>query len=183
VGGGFTAADYATIRHRLEDHMIVWDSKKPPTDWIVLGGKEQYFEKPDVWFKPENSLIISVKAASITATDQFRTFATLRFPRFKKIRDDKDWTQAMTTSEFLQLKHKIEEIQEEKEKKFTFERRRQQAKRIKKEFVIAGVDRGVSSYVGDQSNLFNGQNFCRQNFIITFINYLLICVSHHHGVY
>lgn len=84
VGGGFAAADYAHIRHNTDGKWIKWDAKNPPTDWIVLGGESEnrQFERPDVWIKPEDSVVLSVKAAQVTGTGQFATSFTLRFPRY-----------------------------------------------------------------------------------------------------
>ncbi|GAB7343872.1 hypothetical protein MBLNU457_1835t2 [Dothideomycetes sp. NU457] len=160
VGGGFSAEDYAAIRHRTGGKWIDWDSKKPPTDYIELGGGDRQYEKPDVWIKPEDSVVISVKAAQITGTDQFRMGRTLRFPRFRKLRNDKDWTQALSIQEFLSLKDKIEAEKEEKKFKIDDERKQKRAKRVKKrEVVIAGTQGNVATFTGPQTKLFEGHTF------------------------
>jgi len=160
VGGGFSADDYAAIRHRTDGKWMDWDSKKPPTEFIELGGGDRQYEKPDVWIKPEDSIVVSVKAAQITGTDQFRMGKTLRFPRFRKLRNDKDWTQALSIQEFLSLKDKIEAEKEEKKFKIDDERKQKRAKRVKKrEIVIAGIQNDIATFAGPQTKLFEGHTF------------------------
>lgn len=139
VGGGFSAADYASIRHQTDGKWKDWDSKKPPIEFVELAGGDRQHERPDVWIRPDESVVLSVKAASVATTDLFRVNLTLRFPRFKKLRSDKDWKSALSIREFITLKSRVEE--EEKEKKFVVDdARRKRAKTTrKKELVIAGA--------------------------------------------
>lgn len=159
-GGGYTAADYATIRHLTDGKWIDWDPKYPPTRIIELGGGDLQYERPDVWIKPEDSVVICVKAASITATDQFRMGLTLRFPRFKELRTDKDWSSALTTQEFLNLKSSVE--QEKKEKEFKVDHRRKRVKQTqRRELTIAGYEKKpVDGAARVGSLLFDGLTFC-----------------------
>ncbi|CAK3858433.1 DNA ligase 4 [Lecanosticta acicola] len=161
VGGGFSASDYAEIRHRTEGKWIDWNSKKPPHEWIALGGGDRQFEKPDQWIKPEDSVVISVKAASAGHTDQFATKITLRFPRFKKLRTDKDWTQALTFDEFLALKSKAETEHEEKKFKIDeFRKNKRSTRKRKRELVIQGQEGEVKTpYAGPATQVFEGLQF------------------------
>lgn len=114
VGGGFTANDYANIKHETENKWIKWDSKKPPTEYIELGGGVQYQrERPDVWIKPEDSVVLQAKAASVTTSDEFAANLTLRFPRFTRLRSDKDWETALSVEEFYELRASAETKKEE----------------------------------------------------------------------
>ncbi|CZS95724.1 related to DNA ligase 4 [Rhynchosporium agropyri] len=158
VGGGFRAEDYAKIRHLTDGKWNDWDPKKPPKDLIVLGGGERQYERPDVWIEPCDSVVLEVKAASVGASDQFGTKFTLRFPRFRKIKDDKSWDQALSLEEFDELKEKVEA--ESKGKEFKVENRRM-AKRLKKAIVIAGNDSKVKMpYAGPKTKIFEGLDFC-----------------------
>ena len=160
VGGGFAASDYAEIRHMTDGKWTDWNPKKPPTDWIELGGGERQHERPDVWIKPEDSVVLSVKAASVGGTDMFRTGLTLRFPRFKKIRGDKDWRQALTFDEFIQLKSKAEGQHEEKRMKFDEARRHNVSRKRKRALVIQGKDAEAKpSYLGPSTKVFENRNF------------------------
>ena len=162
VGGGFAAADYAEIRHRTEGKWIDWDSKNPPTEFIELGGHDRglQYEKPDVWIKPEDSIVISVKAGSVAGSDQFRMGVTLRFPRFKKLRTDKDWTNALTITEFLELKGRAEEEKKEKQFQVDDARRKRSSRKRKRDMVIRGQEEGVKApYAGPATKVFEGLNF------------------------
>jgi DNA ligase 4 len=159
VGGGFTVQDYAAIQHHTEGKWLDWDTKRPPTEFIELGGGDLQYERPDVWINPRDSVVVSVKAASVTVTDQFRMGCTLRFPRFKRLRMDRDWSTALSVQEFTDLKNRVEK--ETKEKEFQVETRRKKAKAEKKEIAIAGCDTvGVTPYGGPTTQAFEGMNFC-----------------------
>lgn len=161
VGGGFKAADYAQIRHLTEDKWIRWDPKNPPVEYIELGGGVLQYERPDVWIKPCDSVVLAVKAASVSATDQFRTGYTLRFPRFKRIRTDRKWDSALTLSGFSALKSNVEKEQREKKFKIDDSRKRKGAVPRKKALVVAGADEVFNTpYGGPASNVFAGLNFC-----------------------
>ena len=162
VGGGMTANDYATIRHTTEDKWHKWDSKNPPTEYIELGGGDLQFEKPDVWIKPEDSLVIEAKAASVGSSEQFRCGLTLRFPRFKKLRSDKDWQSALSLSELQEVKAKAEK--EQKEKVMKVDESRRPSKKQKMEHVVKVVGYGTkdiqqAKYTGETSAVFENMTF------------------------
>ncbi|KAJ9231272.1 hypothetical protein DTO166G5_6894 [Paecilomyces variotii] len=164
VGGGFTAADYANVRHHTEGKWKEWDPKKPPTEFIELAGGNAQLERPDVWIRPDESIVLCVKAASVSVSDSFRAGLTLRFPRFKRLRMDKDWKSALSVQEFLDLKANVE--QERREKEFTVDNsRRKRVKRTtKKPLTVAGYGPETElKYQGPSGKVFDGLNF----FIIT----------------
>ena len=168
VGGGFTAADYATIRHQTDGKWKDWDPRYPPTEYVELAGGDLQHERPDVWIKADESVVISVKAASINATDSFRVGLTLRFPRFKSLRTDKDWKSALTVQGFLDLKHNVEKEQKEKEFKVD-DARKTRLKRRKsgtKGLVISGGDGALrNAFAGPETKFFEGLNFCMARFV------------------
>lgn len=174
VGGGFTAADYQKIRHMTDGKWIEWNSKQPPTDFIELGGGDKQYEKPDVWIRPKDSVVFAVKAASVAGTPQFRVNMTLRFPRFKALREDRDWKTALSIRGFIELKNNVED--ERKDKQFTIDdarRKRARITRPKKDLVVVGtagaqlhdplaasaVANGASPSVTTTANLFAGAAF------------------------
>ncbi|OAT12454.1 DNA ligase 4, variant [Blastomyces gilchristii SLH14081] len=160
VGGGFTAADYANIRHHTDGKWIDWDPKRPPTEYIELAGGDLQYERPDVWIKPEDSVVLCVKASSVTPTDQFRLGLTVRFPRFKRLRMDKDWHSALSIQEFMDLKSNIEREVKEKEFKVDDSRKLRHRRTTKKPLTVAGYDGGKKTkYAGPSGKLFNGLNF------------------------
>ncbi|KAK3066403.1 DNA ligase (ATP) [Teratosphaeriaceae sp. CCFEE 6253] len=165
VGGGFSAPDYAAIRHQTEGKWMDWDVKNPPKEWIELGGGwERQFERPDVWIKPEDSVVISVKAASAGSTQQFRTGTTLRFPRFKRLRLDKGWEQALSWNEFMELQRRAEREKEEKQFKIDDARKlkRGAGRKRKKAVVIQGQDGEDEQirFAGPETKVFENLNLC-----------------------
>ncbi len=158
VGGGFKAEDYASIRHQTEGKWVDWDRKKPPTEFIELAGGDSQIERPDVWIRPCDSVVVSVKAASVGMSDSFKTGFTLRFPRFKALRTDKRWDQALSIQEFIDLKNRMEE--EGKDKEMTVDTKRRVTKRQKKELVVAGNEEVCNPYAAATDPIFTGMNFC-----------------------
>ncbi|KAF2475204.1 DNA ligase 4 [Lindgomyces ingoldianus] len=161
VGGGFSREDYAAIRGRTEGKWKTWDPKRPPSI-IELGGhaENRQHERPDQWIRPSESVVLECKAASVESSDKFRMSITLRFPRFKQLRADKKWEQALSISEFMELKDTAEREHDEKEKEFKIEQsRRKKARTTKKPLVIAGNETVSTPYAGPASNLFSGLNF------------------------
>lgn len=158
VGGGFKAEDYSAIRHHTEGKWRDWDRKKPPTEFIELAGGDRQAERPDVWIKPEDSIVVSVKAASVGMSEDYRTGFTLRFPRFKRLRLDRSWDNALSIQEFIQLKNRMEE--EGKDKEMTVDTKKRVAKKQKKELIVAGGEEIQTPYAAAQDPIFTGMKFC-----------------------
>ena len=158
VGGGFTIADYAAIRHKTDGKWRTWDPKHPPIEYISLAGDEdQQFERPDEWIMPCDSVVIEVKAASVSATDQFKMNFTLRFPRFKRIRDDRKWDSALSIADFMALKIEAEKAKREKQFEIDDGRRKRQRTSRKKALTIAGNEIAKELvFTTEATNLFDG---------------------------
>ncbi|PHH62435.1 hypothetical protein CDD81_7154 [Ophiocordyceps australis] len=163
VGGGFRAEDYAQIRQLTEDKWHKWDAKKPPSQYIALaGGDRRQHERPDMWIRPRDSVVLSVKAASIAPSDSFAHGFTLRFPRFRRIRSDRSWDSALSIDDFDELRRRVNE-ENRGEKDMTVDNHRQQRqnpKRVKRELVIAGQDAVAHEYTGQRTQLFASLTFC-----------------------
>ncbi|KAI1827391.1 DNA ligase I [Xylaria intraflava] len=156
VGGGFRAEDYAEIQRLTEGKWKDWDSKKPPSKYIQLAGEKQQCERPDVWIRPSESVVITVKAASAEETNSFASRLTLRFPRFKERRYDRNWDQALDYEQFEELI-----ANKKKENKFQMEKKRQRGpKRAKREVTIVGQDSAPVAFSGPKSKVFEGLEFC-----------------------
>lgn len=161
VGGGFTAADLAEVRHRTDGKWKDWDAKRPPTHVIEVAAAG---EKPDVWIMPEDSVVFECKAASTHTTKDFRFETTLRFPRFKRLRTDKSWKDAMSIEEFEGLKRKERKLKEEKQFKLDDERKQKRSAKTRKKKQLAPVGAGdvvQTPYAGPQSKVFDGLTFCK----------------------
>ncbi|KAI1338178.1 DNA ligase [Xylariaceae sp. FL0016] len=160
VGGGFSTDDYDDIQQRTEGKWKVWDARKPPSRFIELAGGERHqYERPDVWIRPQDSVVLAVKATSIEESTSFATRFTLRFPRLKERRTDKSWDQTMDLDEFETFR--VDTETEAKEKKFEMASgRRRPNKRIKREIVIAGQDAAPVAFAGPKTKVFEGLEFC-----------------------
>ncbi|KAI9890560.1 MAG: DNA ligase (ATP) [Vezdaea aestivalis] len=147
VGGGFSAQDYGEIRHRTEGKWQTWDRRKPPNKYIELAGGELQYERPDVWIRPDESLVIAVKAAQVTPSDSFRTGYSLRFPRFKSLRLDKDWRGALSVQQFIDLKNNVEkEAQAKSSMTMTAKRKRPRTDK-KRPLTIVGTSQNQSQSI------------------------------------
>jgi len=82
---------------RLAPYWKDFDAKTP-TD-MVRFPEVNGAERPDVWISPTKSIIAQIKASEIVPAKNYSLGFTLRFPRLVKIREDKDWSDCMTTSE------------------------------------------------------------------------------------
>ncbi|KAI4147834.1 MAG: hypothetical protein LQ340_005356 [Diploschistes diacapsis] len=163
VGGGFMASDYATIRHKTEDKWMKFDKKRPPCEYIELAGRDRSeFERPDVWIKPEDSVVLSVKASSVIETDKFATGFSLRFPRFQKLREDRDWTTTLTVQDFLDLKAGVEKERQKKKEMAADDARKKRKRTTKKRaLTVLGRDDKLldTPFAGPATECFKGLNF------------------------
>ncbi|KAI0105581.1 ATP-dependent DNA ligase [Hypoxylon sp. NC0597] len=161
VGGGFRAEDLADIQHHTEGKWKPWDPKKPPSKYIQLaGGEKHQILRPDVWIRPSESIVISVKAASAGESDQFAKGITLRFPRFRGLRLDRSWDSCLDFQGFLDMKARAEKENEEKAMNME-SRRKRSAKRTKRDIVIAGQDNTAPAmFEGPKTKVFEGLEFC-----------------------
>ncbi|CAK7272700.1 DNA ligase (ATP) [Sporothrix epigloea] len=143
VGGGFRTEDYAEIRHLTEGKWTDWNSSNPPSDYIELaGGERTQLEKPDVWIRPKDSIVVSVKAASISPSDSFAVKETLRFPRFRRLRLDRAWNTALDIDQFQALRSRIDEGTKERKEMQIEDRRKQRAiKKARLDLAIVGQGR------------------------------------------
>lgn len=158
VGGGLRAEDYAEIEHHTDGKWMEWNPKAA-SQYIVLGGGDRHFEKPDVWIRPSDSVVVEVKAASAERTTSFRVGRTLRFPRFRRIRHDKTWNNgALDLDEWESLERKVEEELKESREMEMEEKRRSTRKRQKREITVAGEAQFLTS-VDVKSKLFEGMTF------------------------
>ena len=160
VGGGFSGPDYAAIHHATDGHWQKFHSIRVPEQFkYAMSSNGNAIEAPDEWIAPEHSVVIQVKAASATTSDQFATRITLRFPRFERLREDKDWTTATSLSDFVQLQRDAQTLHEEKEIKAHIRKKRVSTRKKQAIEVLDAEGPNVSV----KSNLFAG----RQMYILS----------------
>ncbi|KAH9027928.1 DNA ligase 4 [Lactarius hengduanensis] len=117
IGTGFSYAEYVWIRGRPWKE---WTTKNPPKFLDTATGSRD--DKGDVYIEPEDSFIVKIKAAEITASDQYHLGFTMRFPRAMSIREDLSFSDCITATAILEAvrsvkKRKMEDVTEKTVKK------------------------------------------------------------------
>lgn len=158
VGGGLRLQDYKEIEARTQGKWMDWNPRKPPSKYIELAGGHRQWWKPDQWIRPKDSLIIEVKAASSTPSDQYAKLYTMRFPRFKSVRDDRAWDTALDWQTFFDMKD--QDILRQKEKTMKLDSGRRQVKRVKRDIIIAGQDATSIGLGRPKTKVLEGLEFC-----------------------
>lgn len=157
VGGGFKVEDYAEIQRLLpEDKWEDWDPKRA-RQYIELAGGEKYTERPDRWIRPSQSIVIEVKGSSVEDSQSFSVNKTLRFPRFRSIRTDKNWTDALDMDQWHEVRFNINEGEKEK-KRIEYEGKRKKAPN-KKAKTVLHVEGNNDAVTFEKSKLFEGMAF------------------------
>ncbi|KAG7394227.1 DNA ligase (ATP) [Phytophthora boehmeriae] len=94
VGTGYNLDELEHMRQELEPYWQPWDDNNIPPH--LNGWKPQKNDlKPDLWIDPRHSKILEVYGFELTYTTLYQTGLTIRFPRCKSIRSDKEWYQCM----------------------------------------------------------------------------------------
>ncbi|XP_076808951.1 DNA ligase 4-like isoform X1 [Clavelina lepadiformis] len=99
VGSGYTDKQLLEIIDKLKPNMKVFNKKKIP-DWMKVTK-----EKPDVYIHPKDSLVVQIRASEIIPSTSYAAGCTLRFPRLVAVRNDKDFVDALDTSQLEDLKN------------------------------------------------------------------------------
>ncbi|KAF0728901.1 hypothetical protein Ae201684_013470 [Aphanomyces euteiches] len=104
VGTGYSLEELDALRTHLAPHWRPWEpnnDKRPVhfRDWSPKGDV-----RPDVLLEPQNSVCMEIYGFELTYSTQFQTGLTLRFPRLKAIRYDKDWHECLTLAQLNALK-------------------------------------------------------------------------------
>ncbi|GAA5972708.1 hypothetical protein JCM11641_002986 [Rhodosporidiobolus odoratus] len=89
VGTGLSRMQYDWIEEHYQAKWSTYDRKNPPAWFHTVN------EWPDVLIEPEKSFVIEVKAAEIVGGVDYGAGMTLRFPRAKRILDNRDWDDSM----------------------------------------------------------------------------------------
>ncbi|KAI0272769.1 ATP dependent DNA ligase domain-containing protein [Gloeopeniophorella convolvens] len=153
VGSGLSYTDYVRIRSLPWKD---WPVKNPPKFLRTADGPS-HEDKGQVYLEPEDSFIIQIKAAEITASDQYHMGFTMRFPRVLNIRDDLSVSDCITASALL------EHIRSEKKRKTDVGDTNQKVKKKRKK---AAKPTMLPEYAGMglkdvqvESDLFEGLSF------------------------
>ncbi|RLN46229.1 hypothetical protein BBO99_00006334 [Phytophthora kernoviae] len=93
-GEGYNLEELEQMRQELDPYWQPWDDNNIPPH--LNGWKPQkYYLKPDLWIDPRHSKVLEVYGFELTYTTLYQTGLTIRFPRCKSIRNDKEWYQCI----------------------------------------------------------------------------------------
>ncbi|MFZ1721862.1 MAG: ATP-dependent DNA ligase [Microgenomates group bacterium] len=92
IGTGISEEQLTSIKKLCDNSSV---PEKPPNFYVDKS------LIPDVWTAPE--IVVEIAADEITRSPNHSAGVALRFPRLRKIRDDKNWTDATTLEEITQL--------------------------------------------------------------------------------
>ncbi|KAE8910761.1 hypothetical protein PF005_g13072 [Phytophthora fragariae] len=94
VGTGYNLDELEQMRQELEPYWQPWNDDNIPPH--LNGWKPQKSDlRPDVWIDPRHSKILEVYGFELSFTTLYSTGLTIRFPRCKAIRNDKEWYQCI----------------------------------------------------------------------------------------
>ncbi|CEG43549.1 atp-dependent dna ligase iv [Plasmopara halstedii] len=94
VGTGYNLEELEQMRQELAPYWQPWDDNNIPQH--LNGWKPQKSDlRPDVWIDPRRSKILEVYGFELSFTTLYQTGLTIRFPRCKAIRNDKEWYQCI----------------------------------------------------------------------------------------
>lgn len=86
VGSGYSEDELNDLLAALSPKWMTMSSVPPWLDgWVAAAD-----DLPDVWVHPKDSVVMEVYGYSFTETTKFRVGQTIRFPRCRRIRHDKD---------------------------------------------------------------------------------------------
>ncbi|RLN53545.1 hypothetical protein BBJ29_008163 [Phytophthora kernoviae] len=93
-GEGYNLEELEQMRQELDPYWQPWDDNNIPPH--LNGWKPQkHYLKPDLWIDPRHSKVLEVYGFELTYTTLYQTGLTIRFPRCKSIRNDKEWYQCI----------------------------------------------------------------------------------------
>lgn len=101
VSGGFNMEDLKNLRNQLSPYWQPWDANCIPPHFAQ--GTNGICSPPDFWISPKYSLLLEIYGHEITISSRNTSGYSLRFPRCKAIRYDKNWHECLTLPELTAL--------------------------------------------------------------------------------
>ncbi|CAH0491228.1 unnamed protein product [Peronospora farinosa] len=164
VGTGYNLDELDQMRQELEPYWQPWDDDNIPSH--LNGWKPQKSDlRPDVWIDPRHSKILEVYGFELSFSTLYQTGLTIRFPRCKAIRNDKEWYQCIDLQDLNAARGSLS-TKRASEVAFG---QKSTTKRVKKRTTISarrpsGVLQGYSradlNGIEQERNVFEGKEFC-----------------------
>ncbi|ETI48972.1 hypothetical protein F441_07087 [Phytophthora nicotianae CJ01A1] len=164
VGTGYNLEELEQMRQELEPYWQPWDDDNVPPH--LNGWKPQKSDlRPDVWIDLRHSKILEVYGFELSFTTLYQTGLTIRFPRCKAIRNDKEWYQCINLQDLNATRGSLST----KRASEVALGQKSATKRIKKRQTISsrrhsGILRDYSRAdldgIEQERNVFEGMEFC-----------------------
>lgn len=164
VGTGYNLDELEQMRQELEPYWQPWDDDNVPPH--LNGWKPQKSDlRPDVWIDPRHSKILEVYGFELSFTTLYQTGLTIRFPRCKAIRNDKEWYQCIDLQDLNAARGSLST----KRASEVALGQKSTAKRVKKRHTISarrpsgvlqGYARADLEGIEQERNVFEGKEFC-----------------------
>ncbi|CAI5700336.1 unnamed protein product [Peronospora effusa] len=164
VGTGYNLDELDQMRQELEPYWQPWDDDNIPSH--LNGWKPQKSDlRPDVWIDPRHSKILEVYGFELSFLILYQTGLTIRFPRCKAIRNDKEWCQcidlqdlnaargSLSTKRASEVAFGQESTTKRAKKRTTISARRPSG-------VLQGYSRADLNGIEQERNVFEGKEFC-----------------------
>ncbi|XP_012285410.1 DNA ligase 4 [Orussus abietinus] len=158
VSSGIAKEKLNELLNKFQEH---WAAKAPPG---VVGPRVC---PPDLWIHPEHSTVLQIRATEIIRCPDHPIGYTLRFPRVMKVRDDKPWDDACTTTQFLSLIQTSGVVQKLTKRHATVEdiddaprKKVPRVLRLKEIKIQGSYDEPRASEVVRLTRLFDGKEVC-----------------------
>lgn len=104
---GLVHADWRKINNQLKPYWKDVEYEKLTRKKKTIANEPEFLKfgnlTPDVWIDPRQSVVLEMRATELIKTSKYATKHTLRFPRIKFIRDDKNWYEACSMDELNKL--------------------------------------------------------------------------------
>ncbi|EEY65982.1 DNA ligase, putative [Phytophthora infestans T30-4] len=164
VGTGYNLEELEQMRQELEPYWQPWDDDNVPSH--LNGWKPQKSDlRPDVWIDPRHSKILEVYGFELSFTTLYQTGLTIRFPRCKAIRNDKEWYQCIDLQDLnaargsLSTKRASEVALGQKSATKRIKKRQTVSAR-RPNGVLQDYSRADLEGIEQERNVFEGMEFC-----------------------
>ncbi|OWZ22048.1 DNA ligase [Phytophthora megakarya] len=164
VGTGYNLEELEHMRLELEPHWQAWDDDNVPPH--LNGWKPQKSDlRPDVWIDPRHSKILEVYGFELSFTTLYQTGLTIRFPRCKAIRNDKEWYQCIDLQDLNAARGSLStkrasEVALGQKSAAKRTKKRQTISARRPNGVIKDYSRADLEGIEQERNLFEGKEFC-----------------------
>ncbi|PVG04723.1 putative DNA ligase [Serendipita vermifera] len=166
LGSGLSFADFVTIRAKPWKE---WGSKGPD---FFMTAPRSHDDKGDVYLEPEDSFVVTVKAAEIISSDQYNLKLTLRFGRILRIREEFGPEDVATVSEVLEQIAAGKKRKQEAETSGANKRRKMGGRKKVRislcfpvsisyihQAIVSSAFQGAKTDSDTKSNIFSGKTF------------------------